>query len=225
MKSLPIFLITAEYKFGWYYSNLREYLSDIKKNVELEKNKRLKEYELEVRNFKNQDDEEERHMVEILYDDALWYEKNSQDLALKSTFVTAYSYFEHHLKIIKITLEEFLINKGEILKVKERLPYATKTKKAIHELTGVDFSSLDYLWTEIDSLREIRNIIVHNGAEIQEDDFKLIESFPEFEIDYQFKELCFKNFDDIFSIIDKFQKYIKGILKLLNEKLDKNNMT
>ena len=159
------------------------------------------------------------------------YDSKYIELANNSMLITSYSFFENQLKEIAKMLNKSLIVKAGIY-TNSQGSYAEKLKNEIYTITGLDFSSLNSVYAKIDEYRLVRNIIVHNGANllevigtplISQQNYSLINSKPEITINADSGDFYITNKKFVFDFLDLIENYLTELIKKFDQ-LNKNNM-
>lgn len=204
-----------------------------------------KEFLYEINNFANNEKDKLKDMIEEKvkqnpkYEEDIYlhysdrydiYDFKYVELVNNGILVQVYSFFEYQLKDICQILNKFVLNKKGKYHKNDKLSLAENLRDEIATITGLDFSSLIGLWKNLDKYRIVRNIIVHNGANLFEKEGKkltnqknyaLVTSFAQIKINTESgdfyvtdKELVF----DYLELVGDYLKKLLNILKLLDDK-------
>ena len=163
----------------------KEYLYDINRLANTEKEK----LEKMVKGMVDKYPDDAHEIYDHYSEQYGLYETRYIEFANNGTLVSAYSFFEHQLKEITRMLQRDLVNKKKKYKHNNSLSYAENLKNEIFVTTGLDFSSLNPLWTSLEKYRHIRNSIVHNGANLIEDETKDLIDQKKYPVVSSFSEI------------------------------------
>ena len=112
------------------------------------------------------------------------------------------------------------------------LSYAENLRNEIIAITGLDFSSLTAQWSTLEKYRKVRNVIVHNGANLFEEEGKPLTDQKNFALVSSFAQIKLNSDNGDFYIIDKelvadyldlVDDYLKKLLDILKQ-LDNNDI-
>ncbi len=225
MRMLRIFIQFKRNSVNSEIDAFKNFLYDLINLANCEKEK-LKNM-VEVKVAENPDDEQD--IYEIYSEQYVAYDTKYIEFANNGTLVNAYSFFEHQLKDICRMLNKFVLNKKTTYRHKKRLSYAENLRNEILSITGLDFSSLKGQWLTLDNYRKVRNVIVHNGANLFEErgkalndqkNFALVSSFAQIKINVEngdFYIIDERLVISYLNLIDDFLTKLLDILKLIKE--------
>ncbi|HYH15788.1 MAG TPA: hypothetical protein VD794_11235 [Flavisolibacter sp.] len=218
MKLLYVILQFHKSKVAGELSTFKEFLYDVNNLANSEKKKLDQMLDEMVK--KNPADEQE--IYEHFSDQYDVYRSKYVELANNGSLVNAYSFFEFQLKDIVRTLDRFVVNKKGTNRHRKRLSYAENLRNDIIAITGLNFSSLRPLWTNLDKYRKIRNVIVHNGANLFEEEGKALVDQKSYRVVSSFTEININGSNGDFYIIDKslVAKYLDLVEEYLSKLID-----
>ncbi|MBG6234740.1 hypothetical protein IWX76_001308 [Pedobacter sp. CAN_A7] len=228
MKLLPILLQFKRSSIVGEIFNFKEFLFDINHLAKAEKQKLEKMVEEMVK----ESPENSQDIYENYIDQYHTYDSKYVELANNGLLVTAYSFFEHQLKDLNNTLFRFIINIRGTFRKNSSLSYAENLKNNIYAMTDLDFSSIENTWEAIDEFRKIRNLIVHNGANLIENDvlpiasqskYMLISLKPEIKLNEESGDFYIIDKELVFRFLDLTQKYLLELVEILSL-IDKNDI-
>lgn len=206
----------------------KEFLYDLNHLAESEKEKLNKM----VKEMVDRNPKDEQEIYEHYSDQYDIYDTKYEELANNGTLVNAYSFFEHQLKDICRTLKKFIVNKKGNYRHQGNLSYAENLRNEIITITGLDFSSLTGQWTTLDKYRKVRNVIVHNRANLFEQVGKTLTDQKNFALVSSFGQIKINTDNGDFFIIDKelvayyldlVDDYLKKFLDIIKQ-LDDNDI-
>jgi hypothetical protein len=224
MKILRVLLQLKRNSIESEIDTFKEYLYDIN-NLAIKEKQRLDNM-VEEMVRKNPDEAED--IYDNYSDQYAIYETKYLEYAFNGSLVNSYSYFEHQLKDIVRSLKKLVTSPRQSFRRNGSLSYAENLRDEIISISGLNFSSLAAKWVVLDKYRRVRNVIVHNGANLIEDesipltnqrDYSLISSFSQIKInsDGDFyitdREFVIKYFE----LIDEYLKKVVDILQLLSD--------
>jgi hypothetical protein len=202
----------------------KEFLYDLNNLANSEKEKLNKM----VKEMVDRNPKDEQDIYDHYSDQYDVYDTKYVELANNGTLVNAYSFFEHQLKDICRTLKKFMVNKKGTYRHQGNLSYAENLRNEIIAITGLDFSSLTGQWTTLDKYRKVRNVIVHNGANLFEEEGKpltdqknygLVSSFGQIKINADNGDFYIIDKElvaDYLDLVDDYLKKFLDIIKLLD---------
>jgi|25_taG_2_1085351.scaffolds.fasta_scaffold04181_1 hypothetical protein len=205
----------------------KDFLLDIN-NLAISEKRKLEEMVNELV-LKDPDNSEE--IYDHFSDQFHIYDSKYVELANNGLLVNAYSFFEYQLKEIYRMLDRFLVNKKTLIEKSNNNGYAARTKNNIYDITGLDFSSLENLWLNLDQYRKIRNVIVHNGANLYENknkqlvkqkNYDLVSSFNEITINQKNGDFYITDHKLIFDYLDKVDEYLTEVCNILKKLKNKD---
>lgn len=228
MKILPIILQFKRSTIEGEIFNLKEFLVDVNSLARTEKQRLQKMVEEMVK----ESPEDSQDIYENYMEQFQTYESKYVELANNGLLVTAYSFFEHQLKDLNNTLLRFIVNKKGTYRRDKKQSYAQNLRNSIYTMTKLDFSTLDIIWLEIDEFRKIRNLIVHNGANLIEKDglpmvsqsgYILISLKPEIKLNVKTGDFYIIDKELVFRFLDLTLQYFFQLIQILSL-IDKNDI-
>ena len=203
----------------------------------------FKEYLLDINNFANREKQKLKKMVEDMAaknpkdsaeiydhysDQYMTYETKYVELANNGSLVNSYSFFEHQLRDIVRTLKSFITKPKDSFTYLKNLSYVENLRREISAISGLDFSTLNADWTELDKFRKIRNLIVHNRASLfevqgkpltKQKHYSLLSTFSDIKINTNNGDFFITDQKLVLTYFDLVRKYLRNVLDTL-EKLD-----
>lgn len=227
MKMLRLIFCFKNSSIDTEVDSCKYFLTDINALAKTEKDKLAKVVKAMADNDPaNADDIYEHHSEQYEM-----YDSKYVELANNGALVNAYSFFEYQLKGIHRNLDRFVVNKKGTHKKLSQLSYAENLQMGISAITGLDLSPLDTTWKKLDKYRKIRNLIVHNGSSVNEEEYSLsskknidnrnlVSSFPEIRLDNSNGDFYIIDEKLIVDYLDLVAAYFKGLLGILNKLAD-----
>jgi len=222
MRIFPITLHFWKDNIEYLYS-IKEQLFDAKSSFSEQKKSALEDYKNKLKT-----NPEMSYDFDLdLSNDIHQIEKIFPEIVYNSLFIYSYSYFEICLKKLKDLIEDHIVNKVEIINLKSNehkfKPYTLKSKLYIEKATGIDLSEKQELWESINIRREVRNAIVHNAsnAEDNENLCNYLKGNDDFVYDEKRKDFYIKNSDFVFNFTSDCEEYLIFLYQKL-DKLDKS---
>lgn len=224
MKILRVILQLKKSSIDSETEAFKEYLYDINNLASKEKEK----LDRMVNEMVAQNPDDAQDIYEHFSDQYAMYETKYVELINNGSLVNSYSFFEHQLKDIVRTLKKFVTNPKGTFKHRKNLSYTENLRNEILAITGLDFSSLATDWTTLDKYRILRNIIVHNGANLLEKEgtalteqtnYSLVNTFSKIKINRDNGDFFITDKElvaDYFDLVDRYLKNVLDILKLLD---------
>lgn len=221
MKLLPILLQFKRSTIDGEIFNFKEFLFDINNLAIAEKQK----LEKMVEEMVQESPEDSQDIYENYMDQFHTYDSKYVELANNGLLVTAYSFFEHQLKDLNNTLSRFITNIKGTYPKNFSLSYSENLRNNIYAMTNLDFSSIENTWMAIDEFRKIRNLIVHNGANLIENDalpiasqskYMLISIKPQIKLNEESGDFYIIDKDFVFTFLDLTQKYLLDLIEILS---------
>lgn len=228
MKLLPILFQFKRSSIDGEIFNFKEFLSDVNHLAKAEKQK----LEKIVEELVKESPENSQDIYENYSDQFHTYDSKYVELANNGLLVTAYSFFEHQLKDLNNTLLRFILNIKGTFPKNSSFSYAQNLRNNIYAMTNLDFSSVENTWVAIDEFRKIRNLIVHNGANLVENDvlpiasqpkYVLISLRPEIKLNEENGDFFIIDKELVFSFLDLTQKYLLDLIEILSS-IDKDDI-
>jgi hypothetical protein len=220
MKILPLLLDFKRSAISSEVHISKEFLYDVIHLAEKEKEK----LDLKLKQIIKENPEDLHDIYDDFATDYGIYDSKYVELANNSMLITSYSLFENQLKDIRDMVEKSLLVKAATY-TKSSGSYAEKLKNEIYTITGLDFSSLDNIYAKIDEHRLIRNIIVHNGANlldapgiplVSQDNYSLINSKAEISINAVSGDFYIRDKKLVNDFLDLVENYLTGLVGILN---------
>jgi len=148
------------------------------------------------------------------------------ELANNGSLLISYSFFENRIKSISRYINQYLVIKQRVYTHTRGLSFAENLRNDIYWATGLDFTSLDTIWANLDKYRKIRNVIVHNGANLFEEEFlplinqknySLISSITQIEINRENGDFYIKDKRFVLDYLDMIDDYFKKLFSILKQ--------
>ncbi|MGJ7912632.1 hypothetical protein [Neobacillus sp. LXY-1] len=196
--------------------NLNDYVMKMEEFLENEVEEFNGKFEETTKGWSEEDKNE---YGEYLSDEYWTLAETHPNFLRNSMFISIYSFFEKELKDLNASYKKRTNNNS--ISFPQKISKITKALLSLEHCFEIKFSEVIEEWNKIDSVyREIRNIIAHDGGEIEKD--KIDESttlFKGMPIEIKestgelllHKELCLSFLKDITSFFNKFFELIKEI--------------
>ncbi|WP_075591014.1 hypothetical protein [Labilibacter marinus] len=154
------------------FSKIKEYVHETKSLIEKKHNELEEHVGGELEGI--EDATTASNIIEFYNEDFNKYENTYTELLMNSTFITAFSTFEHSFYRIC----QYAKNQKKAMVSVNDLSgngIIVKCKKYIEKVIELDLSTLNKDWQELTYYNKIRNVLVHNAGSFKKEKTKPIE--------------------------------------------------
>ncbi len=196
-----------------------DYLKEFENYLE----NKTQEIESKILEWQKSEKEHEYSGADYYEEDYLNYQIYYRQLKLESVFLSSYASFEHFLKNMTKSYQQYfdLQIGAEDLSGRN---YIAKSKKYLEKVIGLNLVGTDSIWNLIIKYQAIRNKIVHNDSRIGLQDKNIASQIAGISgVSINNNKIILMNKDFIISFWKLFDEYIEKIFTATREKITAPN--
>jgi hypothetical protein len=228
MLSAPdTYLINLDYQFSQEFNQLRTFTQSIQNLLDQQSKEIQTKMESEEKKYENDPqslDQIAQHFGNDLYSNDFIYRK----MLMNMTYVSAVSLFEAFFKKLCLALSPEL---GKTIDdVRSGSGNISRYRKYMQQCAGLELQSIEKIWQRITIYNEIRNLIVHEYADVAKEKtkphhkqiiYRFIAASPHITIDESERDMVFyiNNYEFILDFMITGETYLTEIFKMIRIKL------